>query len=260
MTSRLPLRRLARLALASLLLLAAGAAAAEPRSGRYQARQGQFEGWIEIEVEPAPFPGSEVVVRIVADELSSWPLSSSLRPSDLQPTAGAGDATLSHPGQGWDPTTLDFWWFRDETLLLRSSYSVRCCRPGDFEIVHLLLDFVGPSGAKPALRPVDGGFRITAEWRDGHGGGGVGTPVALDHRSGTFWFFRSDNPELLVKLIDACEPFGRWWFFAAGLTDLEVEITVEGPTGVRTYFQPQGKPFPPILDTDAFPCADPGGG
>jgi hypothetical protein len=59
-------------------------------------------------------------------------------------------------------------------------------------------------------------------------------------------------------VIDACEePFGRFWFFAAGLTDVEVEIRVKGPAifeAEKVYTSPAGTPFAPILDTEGFDC------
>jgi hypothetical protein len=44
--------------------------------------------------------------------------------------------------------------------------------------------------------------------------------------------------------------------FAAGLTDVEATLTVvDSATGaVRTYNNPLGEPFRPILDTEAFGC------
>jgi hypothetical protein len=78
-----------------------------------------------------------------------------------------------------------------------------------------------------------------------------------DHDSGTFWFFDEDNRELIVKLLDACELNGHYWFFAAGLTDVEVQLEVEDPeTGTaNVYLNPLGRPFQPILDTEAFMCS-----
>jgi hypothetical protein len=61
--------------------------------------------------------------------------------------------------------------------------------------------------------------------------------------------------ELVVKVLNGCvEPFNSYWFFAAGLTNVGVDITVRDlRTGAeRTYSSPLGTPFMPIQDTNAF--------
>ena len=46
------------------------------------------------------------------------------------------------------------------------------------------------------------------------------------------------------------------WFFAAGLTNVEVTMTVTDTySGIsKTYTNPAGTPFAPIQDTGTFPC------
>ena len=54
-----------------------------------------------------------------------------------------------------------------------------------------------------------------------------GRAVRLGSDSGYFWFFDPTNPEIFVKVLDACvAPFERYWVFAAGLTDVETRLTV----------------------------------
>jgi hypothetical protein len=55
-------------------------------------------------------------------------------------------------------------------------------------------------------------------------------------------------------VLDACVGFDRYWVFASGLTNVEVLIKVTDTEThhVRQYFNPQGKPFAPIQDTNAF--------
>ena len=64
------------------------------------------------------------------------------------------------------------------------------------------------------------------------------------------------NLEVFAKRLDGCAVNGRHWFFASGLTDVEVEITVEDTaTGVQqTYANAQGTAFVPRFDTAAFLC------
>lgn len=72
--------------------------------------------------------------------------------------------------------------------------------------------------------------------------------------SGTFWFFDDTNKELLVKVINACPVNNHMWFFAGGLTNVNVRLKVcDTHHGVqRVYVNPQSTPFQPIQDTSAF--------
>jgi hypothetical protein len=100
-----------------------------------------------------------------------------------------------------------------------------------------------------------GRFRVQAAWRTPQGDSGSGQARQLTSDSGSFWFFDNTNTELDVKVLDACvPPFDRFWFFAAGLTNVEVTLTVEDLAGneTRTYTNALGSPFAPVLDTNAF--------
>jgi hypothetical protein len=59
----------------------------------------------------------------------------------------------------------------------------------------------------------------------------------------------------VVKVLGACSsPFPRFWVFAAGLTNVGVEITVTDTANgtVRRYENPIGMSFEPLQDTNAF--------
>ncbi len=97
-----------------------------------------------------------------------------------------------------------------------------------------------------------GRFVVRAEWADSVGNKGTARAVRLTDSAGYFWFFDASNAEVQVKMLNACvAPFNRYWFFAAGLTNVEVKIEVtDRQTGrVFTYTNPQGTPFAPIQDT-----------
>lgn len=103
-----------------------------------------------------------------------------------------------------------------------------------------------------------GRFRVSATFQTAAGpgpGSGTANGVPLSDDSGTFWFFSPENVELVVKVVDACAPpFERFWFFAAGLTNVAVEIEVEDvfAGGTRRYSNAAGHAFEPIQDTAAF--------
>ncbi|HEY4597156.1 MAG TPA: hypothetical protein VIJ02_12205, partial [Thermoanaerobaculia bacterium] len=137
--------------------------------------------------------------------------------------------------------------------------------------------FLGPLSAAPLVFPTylaftpddaacaedathlcleDGRFRVEVSWRIPSGATGPGQAVRLTRESGYFWFFGADNVELVVKVLNACAFNQRHWVFAGGLTDVAVVMTVtDTRTGaVKTYRNPQGRPFAPIQDTAAFPA------
>ncbi|MCH9647044.1 MAG: carboxypeptidase regulatory-like domain-containing protein [Deltaproteobacteria bacterium] len=102
-----------------------------------------------------------------------------------------------------------------------------------------------------------GRFAVDMDWRVQNGNSGVGQAVDLTFAddSGYFWFFNQDNVEVIVKVLDACETsFNSFWVFAAGLTNVGVDMTVTDTlTGaVQVYNSPLSMPFQPILDTRAF--------
>jgi hypothetical protein len=99
-----------------------------------------------------------------------------------------------------------------------------------------------------------GRFRATATWKTAQGETGDAQVVKLSDETGYLWFFDPDNVEAIVKVLDGCSLNDRFWVFAAGLTNVRVELhLVDTETGTeRTYTNPQGKPLVPIQDTGAF--------
>jgi hypothetical protein len=99
-----------------------------------------------------------------------------------------------------------------------------------------------------------GRFRVRASWRTADANG---TAQARDiglADTGLFTFFAPDNVELLVKVLNACSPFGRYWVFLSAATNQEWHVTVDDTaTGSsKTYDSTLGT-FPPLrADTDAF--------
>jgi hypothetical protein len=100
----------------------------------------------------------------------------------------------------------------------------------------------------------NGRFGVTATWRTQAGASGSAQAVSLTADTGYLWFFDRNNVEAVVKVLNGCGVNNRYWVFAGGLTDVSVELTVEDShTGdVKTYRNPQGTPFQPIQDTNAF--------
>ncbi|HEY8184170.1 MAG TPA: hypothetical protein VII32_18150 [Thermoanaerobaculia bacterium] len=100
-----------------------------------------------------------------------------------------------------------------------------------------------------------GRFQVTTNWRTSDGTIGRGQAVTLSDDSGYFWFFGPNNVEVVVKALNACSsPLPRYWVFASGLTDVQVDLTVTDTKNgtAKTYTNPLGRPFQPIQDTGAF--------
>lgn len=89
---------------------------------------------------------------------------------------------------------------------------------------------------------------------------GAGSQATATPLSGTdggyFWFFQSSNPEVFVKVLNGCPNNGHWWFYAAGLTNVQTAITVtDTKTGESNlYAQPPNVPFVAVQDVKAFVC------
>lgn len=100
-----------------------------------------------------------------------------------------------------------------------------------------------------------GRFQVKASYRTAQGAEGDATAVSLTGDSGYFWFFNDENPELFVKVRNACvNPFQRFWVFVAGLTNVELRITVIDIEAqqVKVYGNVLGRAFQAVQDTQAF--------
>ncbi len=140
----------------------------------------------------------------------------------------------------------------DQRGAVRPGWGSARCDAGAFELT-------GACVASADTLCLGGGrFRVQATSRLPQQPARAGGAVGLTGDSGSFWFFDPANVELTVKVLDACALAGRSWVFLSGLTDVEVEVTVEDTaTGLtKSYRHARGKPFAPVLDTNAFATCD----
>jgi hypothetical protein len=100
-------------------------------------------------------------------------------------------------------------------------------------------------------------FAVGVTWATPDGNAGAGQAVSLTSDTGYFWFFTPNNVEMVAKVVDGRALNGSFWVFAGGLTNVDALTTVIDTTtgAVRTYRNPQGTPFQPIQDSNAFPAA-----
>ena len=108
--------------------------------------------------------------------------------------------------------------------------------------------------APGALCLLDGRFEVTAEWTKADGESGVATPLPGADATGTMWFFSPGNIELAVKALDGRSHNNAFWVFAAGLTDVDYQLTVtDTVAGVSKTYSNPSRPFCGLGDTSAFP-------
>lgn len=97
-------------------------------------------------------------------------------------------------------------------------------------------------------------FRVEANFQTSQGQSGAAQMVKLTSDSGYMWFFASSNIEVVVKVLDGCGTNNHYWFFAGGLTNVRVVLTVtDTQFGLsQRYVNFQSTPFQPIQDINAF--------
>jgi photosystem II stability/assembly factor-like uncharacterized protein len=100
-----------------------------------------------------------------------------------------------------------------------------------------------------------GRFLVSMDFRTPQGASGAAKLEPLTDDTAYAWFFNEANVEVILKVLDACQdPFNRYWVFAAGLTNVEVDIHVLDTVTDEewTHTNDLGSSFAPVQDTDAF--------
>ncbi len=101
-------------------------------------------------------------------------------------------------------------------------------------------------------------FQIRTKWRTNPTPGtptdGEGHVVVAGANSGIFWFFSSDNWEVMTKAINGCSFNNRYWIYSAATTDQFYRMEVFDFKGLKSkiYFNYPGSPAPALTDSDAF--------
>lgn len=103
-----------------------------------------------------------------------------------------------------------------------------------------------------------GRFRVEVDWKDFENHTGKGHAIPLEGRddSGLFWYFREENIELTVKVLNGCGLGNHWWVFLSSGSTVEYTVTVTDTlTGrTKTYTNDRGEAAPLVADTAAFSC------
>jgi hypothetical protein len=110
--------------------------------------------------------------------------------------------------------------------------------------------------------PGDDRFMIQVSYKTSQSGGlaGAGGAISLSNfgvtEGGLFWFFSPTNPEMLIKIINACSVNSHFWVFYAATTNVGFTVTV---TDTQTshqaiYNNKDLTAAPPVQDTSALAC------
>jgi hypothetical protein len=107
-----------------------------------------------------------------------------------------------------------------------------------------------------------GRYQIQASWQTPSGESGLAHAVPLTDEAGYFWFFDSSNVELVVKTVDLCYLADGHVLFAAGVTNIGVQISVIDTLGQFAgqpvlFTNPVGTAFVPIQFSPLFDCGQP---
>jgi hypothetical protein len=216
-------------------------------------------GTLSFATEPPRITAADLrVTPLGAASSFPFPAEPDLQITALEGSSGPGEVVFESEEGGFQTVSLRAMPFTDLTgapagWFLEGRYDEGCC---DRYVVELGLVPLLPLVVEGSLSLQRGRFLVSADFSDFEGARGEAVPVALDDQSGFFWFFDADNPEVFVKILDACDVFGRYWIFVAGLTNLEVDIAVldrQNDYGL-VYGNDLGKTFETVLDTEGYPC------
>jgi streptogramin lyase len=111
-------------------------------------------------------------------------------------------------------------------------------------------------------KPGDKRWQIGIAYKTAQSGGLAGNGQAIPLASlgvtegGLFWFFDADNPEMLIKVINACSVNQHFWLFYSATTNVGFTVTVKDTktSRTKTYQNTDETAAPPQQDTAAFTC------
>jgi hypothetical protein len=110
--------------------------------------------------------------------------------------------------------------------------------------------------------PGDNRFKVTVAYSTTQGGGlsGNGTSISLADlgvtEGGLFWFFEPTNPEMLIKVINACGLDTNYWIFYSAGTNVGFTVTVTDTVNgnQKIYKNTDLTAAAPVQDISALPC------
>ncbi len=191
--------------------------------------------------------------------------------SPASPSAGSAasfaDASTNSP-TGW------YWDFGDGGSSSDQNPAHTFAAPGSYSVKLSAGNFGGTGVATKTVTVGSGGgpagpctpddatlclsssrFKVTATFQKPSDIVRSAHAVSLTSNTGYFWFFDDTNVEVVTKVLPFCaDPYNSIWVFAAGLTNVLVDITYLDTKTSTTVIKhnAQGTAFQPVQDTKAF--------
>jgi hypothetical protein len=111
--------------------------------------------------------------------------------------------------------------------------------------------------------PGDRRFKVQVSYSTVQAGGisGPGHAIPLSSlgvtQGGLFYFFGATNPEMLIKILDACTLTQTFWVFYAATTNVGFVVTVTDTVTQhqQSFSNPDQQAAPPVQSTSGLPCS-----
>jgi hypothetical protein len=136
---------------------------------------------------------------------------------------------------------------------LEGGFGLPCLNHACDANVPVMADLFAPLQPGELGPPSPARFGISATWTAADGSQGSGNLVPITSDTKGFWFYSSDNIELVVKVLDGRAVNGHFWVFYGPLTTDPFKITVtDTQTGAKRVYQSAGGSLTGGSDTAAF--------
>jgi hypothetical protein len=110
-----------------------------------------------------------------------------------------------------------------------------------------------PAGDAP-LTLLNNRFQVRVDWSSKTPAQAAVCPQPDRDDSGLFYYLSPENWAVMVKVLDACDRFDRYWVFSTATAQVAytIQLTDTKSGENRRYESTAGNAFQPVLDTQAF--------
>jgi hypothetical protein len=136
---------------------------------------------------------------------------------------------------------------------LEAGFGLPCLNHACDANVAAMADLFAPIPPEQVVPASPARFLATVTWKAADGSTGSGNLTVISAETKGFWFFSSDNIDLVFKVLDGRAVNNKFWVFWGSLTNLQYTLTVTDTlTGAKkVYTNPQGQ-MTSGADTTAF--------
>jgi len=136
---------------------------------------------------------------------------------------------------------------------LDAGFGLPCLNHACDANVAAMTDLFAPIPPEQVVPASPARFLATVTWTAPDGSAGSGNLTVISAETKGFWFFSSDNIDLVFKVLDGRAVNNKFWVFWGSLTNVQYTLTVTDTlTGAKKVYQnPQGQ-MTSGADTTAF--------